>query len=69
MKEISAHKALKTGERVVLRMAAIIVGAIMALAGIGMGVTMFLLPIGVPLGLIGAGIFTWGVFGFRQRGP
>jgi len=64
---MSAHKALKTGESVVLHVAAIIAGAIMALVGLGMGITMFLLPIGVPLGLIGAGIFTWGIFGFRQR--
>ena len=67
MRKVSAQGAPSAGANVVLRLAAIIAGAIMTLVGIGMGVTIALLPVGVPLGLVGAGVFTWGVFGCRRR--
>ena len=43
-----------------------IIGAAMMISGLGMGVTMILIPVGVPVGLVGLGIFLWGVWGFRE---
>ncbi len=40
---------------------AMAVGFVFMLVGLGMGVTIALIPIGVPLGLIGAALFLWGL--------
>ena len=39
---------------------AMAVGFVLMLVGLGMGVTITLIPIGVPVGLIGAVLFLWG---------
>jgi hypothetical protein len=39
---------------------AIVAGFIMTVAGLGMGVTMVLLPIGIPVGLVGVVMLIWG---------
>ncbi|HEX5137653.1 MAG TPA: hypothetical protein VFY93_11805 [Planctomycetota bacterium] len=54
------------GENVAAHIAAIFVGGVMMVAGVGMGVTMILIPVGVPLGLVGLGIFCWGIWGFGE---
>ena len=41
---------------------AIVAGALLMILGLGMGVTVMLLPLGVPLGLFGLGLFLWGLF-------
>ncbi len=46
--------------------AAIVGGVILMLTGLGMGVSIVLLPFGIPVGLIGLGLFLWGLFG-RSR--
>jgi hypothetical protein len=33
----------------------------MMMVGVGLSVTMVLLPLGIPLGLAGLGFFTWGL--------
>ena len=33
----------------------------MMLAGISMGVTVIMIPVAIPLGLLGFGIFLWGL--------
>jgi cbb3-type cytochrome oxidase maturation protein len=43
--------------------AALIVGVLLMIAGIAMGVTLVLLPIGIPVGLAGLAFFLWGLFG------
>ena len=45
---------------------AIVVGIVLMLIGLGMGVTVFLIPIGVPIGLAGLAIFLWGIFERRR---
>jgi hypothetical protein len=45
---------------------AIAVGVVLMLAGVAMGVTMVMLPIGIPVGLLGLGAFLWGLFGWSQ---
>jgi hypothetical protein len=47
---------------------AIIVGMIFMIIGLGMGVSMVLLPVGIPLGLAGLLIFLWGFFGWSESG-
>jgi hypothetical protein len=43
--------------------AAIIVGAILMIVGLAMGVSLVLLPFGIPIGLVGLACFLWGLFG------
>lgn len=66
MREMSAREALKVGENLAVHVAAIVAGSAMMVAGVGMGVTMILIPVGVPLGLVGLGAFFWGVWGFGE---
>jgi hypothetical protein len=66
MREMSAREALRVGENFAAHVAATIVGAALMVAGLGMGVTVILLPVGVPLGLVGLGAFLWGVWGFGE---
>ena len=44
-----------------LHLAAIIGGMVLMVLGVGLSVTMVLLPIGIPLGLVGLGVFIWGL--------
>jgi hypothetical protein len=46
---------------IAIHLAAIIVGVVMMVLGVGLSVTMVLLPIGIPLGLAGLGVFIWGL--------
>jgi hypothetical protein len=66
MREMSARETLRVGENLAAHVVAIAVGAAMMVTGIGMGVTMILIPVGVPLGLVGLGVFCWGVWGFGE---
>jgi hypothetical protein len=38
-----------------------IAGFLMMLVGVGLSVTMVLLPVGIPLGLAGLGLLMWGL--------
>ena len=44
-------------------LAVIVVGFVLMVVGLGLGVTMIMLPVGVVLGLVGAGLFVAGIFG------
>jgi hypothetical protein len=48
-------------EGIAIHLAAIIAGVVMMVLGVGLSVTMVLLPIGMPLGLAGLGVFNWGL--------
>jgi hypothetical protein len=45
--------------------AAALFGGVLILIGSGMGVSLVLLPIGIPVGLIGLGFLFWGLFGWE----
>jgi len=47
---------------------AIVAGLILMIAGLGMGVSIVLLPIGIPVGLFGLFVFLWGLFGWQTEG-
>jgi hypothetical protein len=51
----------KKPEGIALHLGAIIAGSVMMVLGVGLSVTMVLLPVGLPLGLVGFGVFIWGL--------
>jgi len=53
---------VKATENVLGHIAAIVLGFVMMVVGLGLGVTMIMLPVGVVVGLIGAALFVGGVF-------
>jgi hypothetical protein len=53
----------KGAGRFVGHTAATVVGFVLMIAGIALGVSLVLLPFGIPLGLVGLLIFLWGLFG------
>jgi hypothetical protein len=63
----STGRILKSSISFVGHVAAIVVGLVLMVSGVGMGVTMVLAPWGIPLGLVGLGLFLWGVFLYTRR--
>lgn len=55
------HDQDKKPEGVAFHLAAVVGGLVMVALGVGLSVTMVLLPVGLPLGLIGLLIFIWGL--------
>jgi hypothetical protein len=53
---------VKATEHFVGHVAAIVIGFLMMIAGLGLGVTMIMLPVGVVVGLAGAAVFVAGLF-------
>jgi uncharacterized membrane protein YccF (DUF307 family) len=51
----------------IARVLALIVGVVLMVTGLAMGVSLVLLPVGIPLGLAGLVVFLWGVFPSQQR--
>jgi hypothetical protein len=49
-----------TIETILSHVAAIVVGFIMMVVGLGLGVTMIMLPVGLVIGLIGVALFISG---------
>jgi len=54
--------AVRTIEGVLGHVAAVIIGFVMMVVGLGLGVTMIMLPVGLVIGLAGAAIFVGGLF-------
>lgn len=54
---------LQTAGLILAHVAALAVGFALMVVGLGLGVTMIMLPIGLPVGLIGAMLFVWGLVG------
>ena len=53
---------IRTVEGVLGHIAAVILGFVMMVVGLGLGVTMIMLPVGIVIGLVGAAIFVGGLF-------
>jgi hypothetical protein len=72
---MSAHHSVgqelaKGTGRFVAHALAIVVGLILMVTGIAMGVTIALLPVGIPTGFVGLFLFFWGLFGgMGETGP
>lgn len=54
-------------ESVLGHAAAIVVGFVMMVVGLGLGVTMIMLPVGIVIGLMGFAIFVGGLFAHPDR--
>jgi hypothetical protein len=63
----SGRDLVKTGERIVGHTLAAAAGLALMIVGVGMGVTMVMLPIGIPLGVLGLLLFVWGLFSRPPR--
>ena len=53
---------VRTTESILGHVAAIIIGFVMMVVGLGLGVTMIMLPAGIVIGLLGAAILVGGLF-------
>ncbi len=53
---------VRTTESILGHIAATIVGFVMMVVGLGLGVTMIMLPAGIVIGLLGAAILVGGLF-------
>ena len=64
MKDIHAsdHHLLNSGGRFLGHTVAVVLGFLLMIVGLGMVVTMVLLPIGLPLGLAGLVLCMWGLY-------
>lgn len=59
----AGREAAKGAGRLAAHAIAIVLGVILSVAGLAMGVSIALLPIGVPTGLAGLALLLWGLFG------
>ena len=57
----SSRQLLLSTEQFLLHVIAAVLGFILMIAGLSMGVTLVLLPIGIPVGLAGIVLFLWGL--------
>jgi hypothetical protein len=60
--KVGQHPWVRATENVLGHIAAIIVGFVMMVVGLGLGVTLVMLPVGLVVGLLGAAIFVGGLF-------
>jgi uncharacterized membrane protein YccF (DUF307 family) len=65
---VSAHSTVgrelaKGAGRFVGHVFALLLGLVLMVVGIAMGVTIALLPIGIPVGFAGLFLFLWALFG------
>jgi hypothetical protein len=58
---------VKSLENLLGHVAAVIVGFVMMVVGLGLGVTMIMLPVGLVIGLLGMAIFIGGLFARVDR--
>jgi hypothetical protein len=56
----SRHAMMAGSGRFLGHVAAIVAGLVLMFAGLAMGVTMVMLPVGIPLGLAGLLLLLWG---------
>lgn len=59
---VSAHPILSGIGRFLEHTAAVVLGLIMMIVGLGLGVTMIMLPVGVVIGLLGIALLVGGLF-------
>jgi hypothetical protein len=58
----SDRQLVKRGGRFLGHTIAVVLGLVLVIVGLGMGVTMVLLPIGLPVGLAGMLLCMWGLY-------
>ena len=58
---------VRATESVLGHIAALIIGFVMMVVGLGLGVTLIMLPVGIVIGLVGVAIFVGGLFARNNR--
>ncbi len=58
---MNSDKQEQQSEGIAFHLAALVAGLVMMVLGVGLSVTMVLLPIGLPLGIVGLGVLIWGL--------
>ncbi len=67
-KNVSATRNLAKGAGAFAgHVIAVVVGLVLMIVGAAMGVTLVLLPLGIPVGLAGLFVFLWGLFGRAKQ--
>ncbi len=64
---IAAHRVLAFAVGFFEHVAAIVVGLVLMILGLGLGVTMVMLPVGITIGLLGVAILVGGLFARVDR--
>ena len=54
---------LEKTELILAHLAAVATGFVLMVVGLGLGVTMIMLPVGLVVGLLGVMLFVWGLVG------
>jgi len=62
-----SQELVKGTGRFVAHVLSLVAGIILIVAGIAMGVTIAMLPIGIPIGFLGLALFMWALFGWREE--
>ncbi len=60
--EKAARKLAKGAGSMAIHVFAMIAGLILMFVGVAMGVTVVMLPAGIPVGFFGLFVFLWGLF-------
>jgi hypothetical protein len=61
--EPAGRELAKGAGRLTVHVVALVVGVILMVVGLAFGVTVVLLPVGIPVGLAGLLLFLWGLYG------
>lgn len=69
MSEHEKHEILKASGRALGHVAAVVLGLVFMILGLGLGVTLVALPVGLVVGLGGFLLFLWGLFAPPGTGP
>ena len=65
--ELPGQELAKVTGAIFVHLIAMVAGFAMMIVGVGMGVSLVLLPVGIPVGIIGLLAFIWGLFGWSQN--
>lgn len=63
---VHGHALVQKGKQILSQLVAVFVGFALMVIGLGLGVTMIMLPVGLAVGLVGVLLFIWGLFGHLQ---
>ena len=60
---MDTHRLTETGSNIALHTLALLAGVILVICGLGLGVTIWGLFLGIPIGLAGVLLCLWGLVG------
>lgn len=58
-----SRHVLEVSEHFLVYSAAVVAGVILMVTGLALGVTIVMLPVGLPVGIVGVLLFLWGLVG------